>query len=99
MKTKHIAVTLEFPSVFNKVVAVEYEGQDDEAMDNLFLMCAIHEALNTTIEAVYTGLVTSEFMVIDSDIAEELGEYEWGPHENLPFAIESVLEDKERAND
>ena len=98
MKTKHIAVTLKLPAIINRVIAVEYEQQDDEAMDKLFLMCAIHEAIKDAEEDAIDS-ITSEFTVIDSDIAEELGEYEWGPHENLPFAIESVLEDKERDND
>lgn len=95
MKTKHIAVTLKLPAIINRVIAVEYEQQDDEAMDKLFLMCAIHEAIKDAEEDVIDS-ITSEATLIDSDIAEELGEYEWGLHTNLEAAIEAVKEDIRR---
>lgn len=94
MKTKHIAITLYFPPFQNLVVKVDYEGAENEAEDNLSLIGAIHKAITKAEEESLTS-IEHEFTVIDSDIAEQLSEYEWGEHEFLKEAIEVVKKERE----
>jgi hypothetical protein len=87
-----------FPSFKNLVVKVDYEGAENEAEDRLSLYEAIHKAITKAEEESLMD-ITNEFTVVDSDIAEQLSEYDWGEHEFLKEAIEVVKKDMEGRND